>query len=88
MPFFFFLWIYYYADTTEETEILSVPLLFFLSSFETPPAPLDPTAEPSSSSKSPSKGQRKWTIGPGRGTSLGSVTPRHDDRVEPVLVVR
>lgn len=50
--------------------------------------PLDPTAEPSSGLESPSNSLRQWTIGPVRATSHGSVTPRRDDRVEPVLVLR
>lgn len=50
--------------------------------------PLDPTAEPSSGLESPSNRLRQWTIGPVRATSHGSVTPRRDDRVEPVLVLR
>ena len=52
-----------------------------LLSASTPLDPLDPTAEPSGL-KSPSH-QRHWAIGSARATSLGSVTPRYDDRVEP-----
>ena len=68
-----------------------LPLFSSLSRRSSTTDPLDPTAEPSSGLSgldSPSSSLRQWTIGPVWATSHGSLTPRRDDRVKPVLVLR